>query len=343
MSDGQPRRIGRVAPALPRGVRLAGTGLCVPDKRLTNDELAKLVDTTDEWITQRTGIRERRIVEPGTCVRDLARQALLNALADAGMAATQLDMLILATITPEMSCPSTAARVVAEVGATPAGAMDISAACSGFVYGTNVAASLIASGAYQTVAVIGAETLSRFTDWKDRRTCILWGDGAAAAIYTASDDPQQGCLHQTMGSDGSGWVHLYCPRKAEHIPADDTVFSGQFDTLQMNGREVFKFAVSTLQNCIEQTLQACELQPDDLAMIIPHQSNQRILESTRQRLGLAEEKMFVNIDRYGNTSAASIPIGLHELRAAGRLKPGDLILLVGLGGGLTWATSLWRL
>jgi len=327
-----------------RGIRLAGLGMSLPEKIVTNDDLSRFVDTNDEWITQRTGIRQRRVVEDGMTVRDLARDAMLAALNHAQLQPGELDMVIVATITPEMSCPSTAARVVSEIGATPAGAMDISAACSGFVYGANLAASLITSGAYQTVGVIGAETLSTITDWKDRRTCVLFGDGAGAAIFTASDNDEQGCLHQTMSSDGGGWQELYCPRRECHVPPDDNgVFSGTFDTLQMNGREVYKFAVSTLQRCVEDTLKACNLTTDDLSVVVAHQSNQRILESTRQRLGLPEEKMFINIDRYGNTSAASVPIGLVELQQQGRLNRGDLVLLVGLGGGLTWASSLWRL
>lgn len=329
----------------PSGVRLAGTGMAVPSRVLTNDDLAKSVATTDEWITQRTGIRQRRIADPGTTAVSLSAAALRQALERASIPPSQLDLLLVATLTPDMCMPSTAARVVAEIGAMPAGAVDLSAACSGFVYGTNIASAMIQSGFYKTVAVVGVEVLSQIVNWQDRATCVLFGDGAAAAVFTACDDPARGCLYQTLGSDGSRWHELYCPRIPAHLPSNGqgAEFNGQFNTLQMNGREVYKFAVSTLQQSIDGALAACNLTPADLAMIIPHQSNARILESARERLGLPPERMYVNIDRYGNTSAASVPICLHELMEAGRLKAGDYVLFVALGGGLTWASSLWRL
>lgn len=324
------------------GVRIAGTGMCIPEKVLTNDDLAKLVDTNDQWIAQRTGIRTRHIVAEGQTTRHLALEALKAALADAGLAPTDLNMLILATLTPEMCCPSTAARVVAEIGAVPAGAVDISAACSGFVYGLNMASALIQTGMYRHVAVIGAETLSKITDWTDRRTCILFGDGAGAAILSACDDRSRGCIAQNMFSDGSMWAELYCPRSEKDLPPKNE-FSGKYNTLQMNGREVYKFAVATLQRCIDDTLTANGIKPSDLAMIISHQSNARILESAREKLGLPPEKLYINIDRYGNTSAASAAICLHELRSTGRVKDGDLVLFTAMGGGMTWTSSLWRL
>lgn len=326
----------------PAGVRLIGTGMALPSRVVTNDELAKTVDTNDEWITQRTGIKQRHLAQAGVTERTLARQALEQALAGAGIQPEQLDLVICATMTPEMPCPSTAARLVSEIGAVPAGAIDISAACSGFVCGINLASTLIEAGRYRTIAVVGTEVLSRITDWEDRRTCVLFGDGAGAAIMTASDDLDQGCLYQTMASNGDLWHELYVPRKKEHVP-EASPFNGHLNTLQMNGREVYKFAVVTLQRTIEKSLTACGLSTNDLAVIIPHQSNKRILESAREKLGLAKEKMYVNIDRYGNTSAASVPICLHELHQAGRLSKGDLVLFVALGGGLTWASSLWRL
>ncbi|MEE9212953.1 MAG: beta-ketoacyl-ACP synthase III [Phycisphaeraceae bacterium] len=325
------------------GVRLAGTGISVPQRVLTNDDLAKMVQTSDDWITQRTGIKERRIADEGTTVRDLARDALVQAIQNAGIEPRQIDLLLCATLTPEMCCPSTAARLVAELGATPAGAMDLSAACSGFVYALNIAAGMIQARTHQTVAIVGVETLSRITDYNDRRMCILFGDGAGAAIVTASDDPGQGCVYQSMHSDGSLWHELYCPRTEADLPEDHDSFSGTFNTLQMNGREVYKFAVTTLRRMIDEALQAAGVTLQDLAMIIPHQSNKRILESARDRLGLPPDKMIINIDRYGNTSAASVPLCLHEQIELGRLKTGDLVLFVAIGGGMTWATSLWRL
>lgn len=326
-----------------RGVRILGTGMSLPPRTLSNADLETMVDTSDQWITQRTGIKTRQIVDDAASVRTLATEALKQALANAGLNASDLDMVLLATLTPEMACPSTAARLVADIGAQPAGAMDLSAACSGFVYGLNLAASLIQTGAYKNVAVVGAETLSRITDYTDRRTCVLFGDGAGAAILTASDDAQQGSLYQTMRSDGSLWGELYIPRHEDDLPESHDNFSGTFDTLQMNGREVYKFAVTTTQRVIDETLQQAGVTPDQLAMVIPHQSNKRILESARERLGLPKEKLWINIHRYGNTSAASVPICLHELTDSGRIKQGDLVLFLAIGGGMTWATNLWRL
>ncbi len=326
------------------GVRLAGTGMAIPDKVLTNDDLAKMVDTNDQWITQRTGIRERRVVENGRTARDLGTEAVGQALERAGLDPKELEMLFNATLTPGMCCPSTAARIVSDLGAVPAGAVDISAACSGFVYGLNMAASLIQSGQYKHIAVVGSETLSSITNWKDRGTCILFADGAGAAILSATDNPRQGCLYQAMASDGSRWAELYCPRDESDLPEEGqgAAFTGAYQTLHMNGREIYKFAVVTLLREIRRAVKAVGVEIDDLAMVIPHQSNARIIESTRQKLGIAPEKMYVNIDRYGNTSAASIPICLHELVEADRIKEDDLVLFVALGGGLTWASSLWR-
>lgn len=327
----------------PAGVRLAGTGMAVPPRVVTNDDLAKLVDTNDAWITQRTGIKQRCLIREDQTVNDLAAEAVQQALQRAELQPGELDMLILATMTPEMLCPSSAARVVDQLGAQPAGAVDIAAACSGFVYGLNMAAALVQSGFYRHVAVVGAETLSKVVNWEDRRTCILFADGAGAAILSASDDPRQGCLYQTMNSDGSMWQELYLPREQQHVPDGQDIFNGKLNTMQMNGREVYKFAVNTVKDTIDDALKATGYQPNDLAMIIPHQSNRRILESARERLGLSEEKMYINIQRYGNTSAASVPICLHELMEAGRLKQDDLILFTAMGGGMTWTSSLWRL
>lgn len=326
------------------GVTLAGTGIAQPAKTVTNDELAKIVDTNDDWITQRTGIKQRCIVGSDQTLRHLAADAVTQALANARIEPTQLDMLICATMTPEMLCPTTATRVVADIGATPAGAVDITAACSGFVYGLNMASALIGTGFYRNIAVVGAEVLSSIMDWKDRRTCVLFGDGAGAVILSATPDPSRGCLYQSMSSDGSGWHELYIPRTPEHLPSEGVgaEFSGTYNTLQMNGREIYKFAVGTLQNAIEQATTAAGVKVSDLAVIIPHQSNRRILESAREKLGLPEDKLYINIDRFGNTSAASVPICLHELTTAGKVKSGDLVLFVALGGGLTWASSLWR-
>ncbi len=330
-------------PAYTGGVAIMGTGMCLPPRVLTNEDLAQRVDTNDAWITQRTGIKTRRIVEDGQTVRDLARDALSAALDNADVEPGALDMVLVATMTPEMTCPNTAARVVAELGATPAGAMDLSVACSGFVYALNVASSLIESGMYRTVGVVGAETLSQLVDYTDRRTCILFGDGAGAAVLQAVDNPQRGCLHQAMHSDGRLWGELYVPRDASQLPPGADSFTGNFNTLQMNGREVYKFAVTTTQRMMQEALDAAGIKPEDLALVISHQSNKRILESARDRFGLPEEKLFINIDRFGNTSAASAAICLHEAREEGRIKEGDLVLYCAIGGGMAWTTSLWRM
>ncbi|MEX1089709.1 MAG: beta-ketoacyl-ACP synthase III [Phycisphaeraceae bacterium] len=332
----------RLSSVGPRGVRLAGTGVYLPRRAVTNDELAKTVDTNDEWISKRTGIRQRRIADEDETIRLMARESIRMALDNAGLAGSDLDFVIVATLTPEMVTPSTAACVTTDLGAAPAGAVDISAACSGYVYALNMAWALIKSGVCNTVAVAGTEKLSAITNWKDRNTCVLFGDGGGAAILTASDDPEQGSIYQTMHSDAAKSGELYVPRCERDLPPGDQIFTGEYNTLQMNGREIYKFAVHTLQDSIDKALAACGLKPSDLAMIIPHQMNARILESAREKLGLSSEKLYVNIDRYGNTSAASVAICLHELMAAGRLHQGDLVLFIGLGGGLTWATNLWR-
>jgi len=326
----------------PAGVAVVGTGVALPDKVLTNDDLAKLVDTNDEWITQRTGIKTRHIVEGDTNVRDLARDALQAALDNANLPASDLDLVIVATMTPEMMCPNTAARVVAELGATPAGAMDLSAACSGFVYALNIAASLIETGQYKTIGVVGAETLSKIVDYTDRRTCILFGDGGGAAVLQAVDDETRGCLHQTMHSNGDIWGELYIPRSDADLP-EGHAFTGAYNTLQMNGREVYKFAVTTTQRMITQTLDAAGVDANDLALVVSHQSNKRILESARDRFGLPKDKLYINIERYGNTSAASAAICLHEAYGQGKIKKNDLVLFCAIGGGMTWTTSLWRM
>ncbi len=328
---------------LPAGVRIAGTGMAIPRKILTNFDLERMVDTSDEWIVQRTGIRERHIVAEGVTTLDLATQAATQALENAGLAADQLDLVIVATITAEMCCPATACRVVHRLGAIPCGAMDLSMACTGFIGGLNIAANFISTGHARNICVIGAETLSRLTNWKDRGTCILFGDGAGAAIVTASDDPSQQCLYQELHSDGSKWGELYCPRVESDIPAEGAAFLGEYNTLVMNGREIYKFAVVRLQECVKQGMDACNLTPEDVKIVIPHQSNSRILESARDKLGFDEDKVYINIDRYGNTSAASVGICLHELVEAGRIDKGDNVVFVGLGGGLTWGTSVWHM
>ncbi|MEM7576606.1 MAG: beta-ketoacyl-ACP synthase III [Planctomycetota bacterium] len=345
-------------PTLPRfPVRIVGTGMALPTTAVSNDDLAKRIDTNDTWITKRTGIQTRYYADDTQTVRDLSREALETALKDANLQGADLDLVILATITPEMACPSTAARVAAEVGANPAGAFDLAAACSGFVYGMNLAVSQLESGRAKRVAVIGAETLSRHINHDDRRTCILFGDAAGCAILeadhqqplTPTDDQYRGCLHQSMRSDGSMWSALFMPRQQADLPqgvdaqiTTEPGWNGQYNTLQMHGQDVFKFAVLQTCDMIQAALDAANLQPEQLKLIVPHQSNQRIMATARDRFGLPEEAMYININRYGNTSAASVPLCLHECRRDGKFQDGDLVLFLAIGGGMTWSTSLWR-
>ena len=333
-----------------RGVRIAGTGVGLAGEVVTNTDLAGRMDTSDEWIRQRTGIERRRYAGEGESLLSLSKTALEAALEDAGLEGKDLDLVIVATITPAMACPSTAARLAEAVGATPAGAFDLAAACSGFVYGMNLAAAMVQTGMYRHVAVVGAEVLSRHIDPTDRRTSILFGDGAGAAILSGDHADHRGVLHQSLFSDGGKWEALYMPRRESDLPAgtdpgvtDQPGWNGSYDALQMQGQEVFKFAVIKTCDMIEASLKATGLTAADLKLVIPHQSNRRIMATAADRFGLPPEKMYVNIAEHGNTSAASVPLCLDECRKSGRVSEGDLVLFMAVGGGMTWATSLWRL
>lgn len=326
----------------PPGVTITGTGMAVPSKVVTNADLEKIVDTSDEWITKRTGIKQRHHCADGESTSTLATDAVRQACKNAGIEPGDLDMLICATMTPDMICPGTGCQVVANLGAVPCGAMDLNLACTGFVAGLNIASSFVSSGQYKHVAVVGAERLSNIVDPNDRSTCILFGDGAGAAIVSATTDEDQGCLFQRMHSDGTRGMELYCPRSESEVP-EGGVFNGTLDTLQMNGREVFKFAVTTLADAITEALDACEMSVDDIKLVVPHQSNVRIISAAAHRIDLPESKVYVNLPRYGNTSAASVGICLHECMESGTLTEGDTAVFVGLGGGLSWASSVWRL
>ena len=321
---------------------LAGTGSHLPERVLTNAELSKSVDTDDEWIVQRTGISARRIAAADETTASLASHAATKALRAAKLEAKDVDLILVATITPEMTTPATACFVAHSLGLHDTPAMDLNAACSGFVYGLETAGAMIATGRYQNVLVIGAETLSRITDWTDRSSCILFGDGAGAALLQASDDPERGIVHSALHADGGGWEALNCPVGSRH-PISEKLVAGGNQYLKMRGREVFKFAVSSLDKLIDKTLKDTGYSADDLKLIIPHQSNRRIIESAMQRLGLPAEKAAINIDRYGNTSAASIPIALDEAVRGGRVVQGDLVLFLAVGAGLTWASALMRM
>ncbi len=327
------------------GVRIAGTGHCVPDKKLTNADFERMVDTTDEWIVQRTGIHERRVCDPdkGESVRSLSVKALSRAIEDARIDPSELDLVILGSVTGEMSCPATACRVAAEVGAVGAGAFDIAAACSSFVYGLNIGHDMIRTGAMRNVAVIGCDVMSEIMDYTDRGVCILFGDAAGAAILRATDDTTRGMIAGRLHADGTGWRELYLPRKPRDLAEGVDPATVKMGSLQMNGREVYKFAVSTFGKLIEQTLDDAGMKATDIDMFVCHQSNARILESARSKFGIPESKLYVNIDRYGNCSGGSVPVVLDELRRAGKCRENDVVMFVAFGGGLTWASSLWRL
>ena len=335
-------------PPPPRiGVRIAGTGSYLPERRLTNADLEKVMDTTDEWIVQRTGIRERRIVDraKGESTTVIAAGALRRALADAGVQASDLDMVIVATVSMEMTCPTTSCLVARDLGAGTAGAMDITAACCGFVYSVNVAHDLIRGGSYRTIGVVGCDILSSLMDYSSagRGISILFGDAAGAAVLRATDDTSKGILAQSMHADGTGWHHLYIPRALTDFPPGVEPDPKKLGLMQMNGREVFKFAVSKFSDLIAETLEKAGLTSADVDHYVCHQSNARILEAARERFGLPPEKLYVNIHRVGNTSSGSVPVCLDELRGAGRIKEGQRVMLVAFGGGLTWAASLWQL
>ena len=325
-----------------RGTRIAGTGRALPAEILTNADLEKIVDTSDEWIVQRTGIRARHRAAEADTVFSLGRDALLKALDRAGVQADQLDMIIVATVSGEMLCPSTAARISEAVGAKEAAVFDLAAACSGFLYGLNLADTMIRCGRAEKVAIVGVEVLTRLVDWSDRTVSIIFGDGAGAAVVVADPDPKKGCVHQTMRGDGRMWRTLYHPRCDRDVPAGDEANPIRLGHLRMHGREIYKFAVTRFQEAIQDALDRTGLKVGDVQQYVCHQSNQRIIESAVEKLKLPPERVYVNIDRYGNTSAASIPICLDELYEAGRIEPGRPVILVAFGAGVTWASCVWN-
>jgi 3-oxoacyl-[acyl-carrier-protein] synthase-3 len=323
------------------GAIITGTGSALPEKRLTNDDLSKMVETNDEWIVQRTGIRERRIAGEGESTATLAAAAARKALDAAGLQPSDLDLIIVATITPEMVFPSTACFVAASLGLHATPAFDMAAACSGFIYALNTGANFIKAGQYKTVMVIGAETLSRIIDYTDRGSCILFGDGAGAAILQRSNDPKKGVVYASLHADGNGADAMKCMPGSLH-PIDAALIGARDQYIKLRGREVYKFAVTKFAELIEDAMRVAELTKDQLTLIVPHQVNQRIIDSAMEKLEMPPEKAFVNIDRYGNTSAASIPIALDEAWRVGRVHPGDAIVFVAFGAGLTWANAVLK-
>jgi len=325
------------------GVRILGTGSAVPERRLTNADFARMMDTSDEWIKQRTGISERRVLDLRTegC-STLAQRALERALVAAGIKATKLDFVIVATVTMEMTCPSVACRIAGAIGATNAAAFDLGAACSGFVYALNTAEAMIRAGRARTIAVLGAEAMSSIIDYTDRSVSILFGDAAGCAIIQAVPDSTKGCIYQHMGADGSGWHALYIPRRQSDVPAEDADNPIRLGSLRMNGKEVFRFAVTKFKEVIEDAFKKTNLTPADVSQVICHQSNIRIIDSAREKLNIDPSKIYVNIDRYGNSSAGSVPLCLDELWRDGKITPGKPFMMVAFGGGLTWASSVWN-
>lgn len=322
-----------------RTCAIAGVGAYVPTRVLTNAELEKMVDTTDEWITTRTGIKERRIAAKDEFTSDLAAKAALRAMKAAGVTGEQIDLIIVATITPDMVFPSTACLVQQKIGARRVAAFDLEAACSGFIYGLEIAQQFIMSRTYDTVLVIGAEKLSSIVNWQDRNTCVLFGDGAGAAVLQ-NRTTSHGLLTAVMGADGGKANLLYMPGGGSRCPATADSVSARLHYLRMEGKETFKHAVQAMMSAAQEALRRCEVDISQIKCIIPHQANRRIIDAVGERLGATPGQLFVNLDRYGNTSAASVAIALDEAVNSGRIQRGDLILLVVFGAGLTWGAAV---
>ncbi|GAA3406743.1 ketoacyl-ACP synthase III [Paenibacillus hodogayensis] len=320
-------------------VGILGTGMYVPERVLTNKDLEKMVETSDEWIVSRTGMSERRIASAEQASSDLAYEAALEALRQANLAPQELDLIIVATVTPDMSFPSTACIVQSRLGAKKAAAFDLSAACSGFIYGLANATGLIAGGMYRNALVIGAECLSKITDYTDRNTCILFGDGAGAVVL--GEVPQgRGFQSFELGADGSGGELLKASGGGSRHPISPELFDSKSQFIYMAGKEVFKFAVKIMGSAAEEALRKAGIDKSEIDLLIPHQANIRIIQSALERLELPEDKCMINLNKYGNVSAASIPIALAEAVRENRIREGDKLLFVGFGGGLTWGSSV---
>jgi len=322
-----------------RPCSIAGVGSYVPAKVLTNQDLEKMVDTTDEWITTRTGIKERRLAAKDEFTSDMAAKAALRAMKAAGVTGDQIDLVIVATITPDMVFPCTACLVQQKIGALRAAAFDLEAACSGFIYGLEIAQQFIMSRTYDTVLVIGAEKLSSIVDWQDRNTCVLFGDGAGAAVLQNRPN-SHGLLTAVMGADGRRANLLQMPGGGSRCPATAESVAARLHFLRMEGKETFKYAVQAMLSGATEVLQRCEIDITKIKCIIPHQANRRIIDAVGERLGAKADQLFINLDRYGNTSAASVAIALDEAVHSGRIHRGDLILLVVFGAGLTWGAAV---
>jgi len=324
---------------LGRTCSITGVGSYVPEKVLTNAALEKLVDTSDEWITTRTGIKERRMAAKDEFTSDMAAKAAQRAMKMAGVTASQIDLIIVATITPDMPFPATACFVQQKIGAKHAAAFDLEAACSGFIYGLEIGQQFIMSRTYDTVLVIGAEKLSAITDWKDRNTCVLFGDGAGAAVLQSREN-SHGLLTAVMGADGGKANLLFMPAGGSRCPASKDSVDARMHFLRMEGKETFKNAVQAMCSAAQEVLRRCELNISQIKCVIPHQANRRIIDAVGERLSATPDQMFINVNRYGNTSAASVAIALDEAVASGKIQRGDLLLLIVFGAGLTWGAAV---
>jgi 3-oxoacyl-[acyl-carrier-protein] synthase-3 len=322
-------------------VGITGLGSYVPERVVTNDDISKLVETSDDWIVTRTGIRERRVADEKVATSDLAVKAAELALKDAGIDADELDLIIVATATPDHAFPSTAALVQKNLGASKAAAFDLSVGCSGFIYGMVTGANFISSGMYKKVLVIGAETLSKIVDWTDRNTCVLFGDGAGACVLESCDE-SFGILASELGSDGLNGDVLILPAGGSRYPATAETVEKKLHTIKMDGKEVFKFAVRVMEKSSMRVLEEAGLTQDQLDFLIPHQANMRIIDAAMKKLQLGREKTHINLDKYGNMSAASIPVSLDEALREGKIKEGDVVLLIAFGAGLSWASIVMR-
>lgn len=324
-----------------RSAGIAGIGAYVPERILTNADLELVVNTSDQWIKERTGICERRIASKGETAATLGARAALEALNDAGISSSDVQCIIAATITPDYIFPATACLIQGALGASGAAAFDLLVGCTGFVYALFVAANMISCGAFENVLVVGTEVFSRFINWRDRRTCVLFGDGAGAAVVAPVDDGH-GLLGFDLGSDGSGSQLLQISAGGSYRPASLISVLEEAHSLSMNGSEVFRFAVRAMGDSAKRILDACGLSIDDVDLFVPHQANMRIVKAVAERLQIPIERIFINMDKYGNTSAASIPIALAEAKKLGRIKGGDIVLCTSFGGGLSWASCVLR-
>jgi 3-oxoacyl-[acyl-carrier-protein] synthase-3 len=321
-------------------VSITGLGVHVPERVLTNDELATMVDTSDEWIRTRTGIRERRVAAPDEAMTDIALPAARRALEQAGADAAEIDFLVVATVTPDTMFPTTSALMADALGAPQAAAYDLLAGCTGFMYALAQAYGMVASGLSHKALVVGGDVLSKIVDWSDRSTCVLFGDGAGAVVLERV--PEGGFLGFELGADGGGGQHLALPAGGSRLPATAETVAERRHFVTMNGREVFKFATRVMVSSAEALLAECDQTMDAVDVYVPHQANVRIIDHATKKLGVPEEKTVVNVDRYGNTSSGSIPLALADASADGRLEPGKLVLMTGMGAGLTWGSALIR-